>query len=157
LGTTFEIYLPGTSEVAIVEKSTPELSAALHGTATILLVEDEKPLRELTSSLLTACGYTVLSAEQPDQALEIVRQHPGSIHLLLTDMVMPGMSGQDLAKTLTPLMPGMRVVYMSGYTGFTHPDLFDSDAIVLFKPIPRNTLLCKVYEVLAIDAVSYPS
>ena len=152
LGTTFKIYLSRTDEPAGVEKLAAELAPVFRGTETILLVEDETPLRELTCSLLAESGYTVLSAEQPDKALEIARQHSGSIHLLLTDMVMPGMSGLDLAKILAPQMPKLKVIYMSGYTGFSHPDLFDSAAAVLFKPVPRNTLLRKVHEVLRLDA-----
>ena len=154
LGTTFKIYLPRTDEAARGEKPTTGLAASLRGTETILLVEDEEPLRELTRDLLVNSGYTVLSAEQPADAIEIAHQHKGPIHLLLTDVVMPGMSGQALARKLAPARPDMRVVYMSGYTGFTHPELFDCDATVLFKPVARDTLLRKVYEVLAVDVGS---
>ena len=87
----------------------------------------------------------------PADAIEIAGQHDGPIHLLLTDVVMPGMSGLALAGKLAPARPDMRVVYMSGYTGFTHPELFDSNANVLFKPVARDTLLRKVREVLAFD------
>lgn len=153
LGTTFKIYLPRTVDSASGEQPTAELATALRGRETILLVEDEKPLRELTCNLLIEHGYNVLSAERPDKALEIVRHHRGPIHLLLTDMVMPGMSGLDLAQKLAPAMPELKVVYMSGYTGFTHPNLFDSTATILFKPIPRSALLRKVREVLGLEAV----
>ena len=116
-------------------------------------MEDEESLRELTRSLLADNGYTVLSADQPADAIEIARQYEGSIHLLLTDVVMPGMSGLALAGKLAPMRPDMRVVYMSGYTGFTHPELFDSDATVLSKPVARDMLLRKVYEALAAEGV----
>jgi two-component system cell cycle sensor histidine kinase/response regulator CckA len=154
LGTTFKIYLPRTDEAAREEKPTAGLATSLRGTETILLVEDEEALRELTRGLLENSGYIVLSAEQPADAIEIARQHQGPIHLLLTDVVMPGMSGLALAGKLAPARPDMKVVYMSGYTGFTHPELFDSDATVLSKPVARDTLLRKVYEVLAAKVVS---
>jgi two-component system cell cycle sensor histidine kinase/response regulator CckA len=154
LGTTFKIYLPRTDKPVLVEKSNASLTSSLRGTETILLVEDEEPLRELTRSLLADSGYTVLSAEQPADAIEMAREYKGPIHLLLTDVVMPGMSGLALARKLGPARPDMRVVYMSGYTGFTHPELFDSDATVLFKPVPRDSLLRKVHEVLAADVRS---
>jgi CheY-like chemotaxis protein len=153
-GTTFKIYLPRTDEAAFGEKPTAGLATSFRGTETILLVEDEEPLRELTRSLLAESGYTVLSAEQPADAIEIARQYRGPIHLLLTDVVMPGMSGPVLAVKLAPSRPDMRVIYMSGYTGFSHPELFDSHATVLFKPVPRNTLLRKVNEVLAMNVGS---
>jgi CheY-like chemotaxis protein len=150
LGTTFKIYLPRTDEAAHGEKPTTGLATSLRGTETILLVEDEEPLRELTRSLLADSGYSVLSAGQPADAIEIARQHQGPIHLLLTDVVMPGMSGLALAGKLAPARPDMKVVYMSGYTGFTHPEFFNSDATVLCKPVARDTLLRKVHEVLAL-------
>ena len=151
LGTTFKIYLPRTDEAFPMEKPAAGLAPSHRGTETILLVEDEEALRELTRSLLANSGYAVLSAEQPADAIEIAGQHDGPIHLLLTDVVMPGMSGLALAGKLAPARPDMRVVYMSGYTGFTHPELFDSNANVLFKPVARDTLLRKVREVLAFD------
>ena len=154
LGTTFKIYLPRTDEAILAKKPIVGLTTSLRGTETILLVEDEGPLRELTQSLLADSGYTVLSANQPADAIEIAREYKGSIHLLLTDVVMPGMSGLALAVKLAPARPDMKVVYMSGYTGFTHPELFDSEATVLFKPISRDSLLRKVHEVLAADVRS---
>jgi len=153
LGTTFKIYLPRTDEAARGQKPTAGPATPLRAAKTILLVEDEESLRELTRSLLADNGYTVLSADQPADAIEIARQYEGSIHLLLTDVVMPGMSGLALAGKLAPMRPDMRVVYMSGYTGFTHPELFDSDATVLSKPVARDMLLRKVYEALAAEGV----
>jgi CheY-like chemotaxis protein len=154
LGTTFKIYLPRTDEAVHREIPDAGLVTSLRGTETILLVEDEEALRELTRSLLANSGYTVLSAEQPADAIEIAGQHEGPIHLLLTDVVMPGMNGLALAGKLAPARPDMKVVYISGYTGFTHPELFDSNANVLFKPVARDTLLRKVHEVLALDVGS---
>jgi len=122
---------------------------SLRGSETILLVEDEEALRGLTRSLLEERGYTVLEAELPEAASEIARGHRGTIHLLLTDMVMPGMTGRDLAANLAAMRPEMKVLYMSGYTGFTHAGLADPEISLLAKPFTRETLLRKVREALA--------
>jgi PAS domain S-box-containing protein len=149
-GTTFKIYLPLTGQATHVEKSSPGLAESLRGTETILLVEDAEPLRELTRGLLAENGYTVLEAGHPEQAVEIARKHKGPIHLLLTDMVMPGMNGRVLADKLLSIRPDLRVVFMSGYTGFTHSGLIDSELILLPKPFNKDTLLNKLHEVLAL-------
>jgi DNA-binding NtrC family response regulator len=125
-------------------------SGSLRGTETVLLVEDEEALRDFTATVLTQNGYTVLAAERPDRAIEIARQHPGSIHLMLTDVIMPGMNGRALAENMAAMRPEIRVVYMSGYTGFTHPGLLDSNVILLQKPFTREALLHKVREGLAL-------
>jgi CheY-like chemotaxis protein len=147
-GTVFKIYLPCIGEAVRVEKPTIGSIGSLRGTETILLVEDQEALRELTRSLLADSGYTVLEAERPDKAVDIARQHSGPIHLLLTDMVMPGMNGRALAERLAPIRPEMRVVYMSGYTRFTHRELLDFEAPLLTKPFTRDALAAKVREVL---------
>jgi CheY-like chemotaxis protein len=119
-----------------------------------LLVEDQDSLRELTCGLLTESGYTVLEAPRPDRAIEIARQHGAPIHLLLTDVVMPGMNGPALAEKLASVRPEMKVVYMSGYTGFTHPELLDSDATLVSKPFTREALLRKLHEELHLEKQS---
>jgi two-component system cell cycle sensor histidine kinase/response regulator CckA len=149
-GTTFKIYLPLSGQAAHVEISNPDPAESLRGTETILLVEDAEPLRELTRGLLIANGYTVLEACHPEQAVEIVRQYNGPIHLLLTDMVMPGMNGRALADKLGFIRPDMRVVFMSGYTGFNHSGLTNSEFILLPKPFTKDTLLRKLHDVLAL-------
>src|SRR5882672_1257494 len=146
-GTTFKIYLPRTARAIYAEKPTAGLTQPLRGTETILLVEDEDALRELTRNLLEADGYTVLEAGRPDKAIEIAVQHGGPIHLMLTDMVMPGMNGRVLAANLAPVRPEMKVVYMSGYTGFSHLGVADSVPL-LAKPFTRDGLLRKLHEVL---------
>jgi PAS domain S-box-containing protein len=149
LGTAFKIYLPRTGEAVHSEKPIADLVESFHGTETILLVEDNESVRELARTLLADSGYAVLEAECPDKAIEIARQHSGPIHLLLTDVIMPGMNGPALARNLAPLRPEMRVLYMSGYTGFTHPDILDSEAPLLPKPFTREALLRKLHEELA--------
>jgi PAS domain S-box-containing protein len=148
-GTTFKIYLPLAGQASHVEKANPSPAESVRGTETILLVEDAEPLRELTRGLLAGNGYTVLEAAHPEQAVEIAQMYKGTIHLLLTDMVMPGMNGRVLADKLTSIRPDMKVVFMSGYTGFTHSGLIDSEFILLPKPFTKDTLLRKLHEVLA--------
>jgi two-component system, cell cycle sensor histidine kinase and response regulator CckA len=150
-GTTFKIYLPRLEESPCVEKPNGALAKGVRGRGTILLVEDNEALRELTSSLLTESGYTVLEAETPDKAIQIARQHTEPIHLLLTDVVMPGINGRVLVEKLAPIRPGLKVVYMSGYTGFTHRGLLDSEAVLLQKPITREALLSKIHGVLSLE------
>jgi two-component system, cell cycle sensor histidine kinase and response regulator CckA len=147
-GTTFKIYLPRVAESLKEETQAPDLANSWRGTETILLVEDEDALRELTRSVLVENGYTVLDANGPAAALELARLHPLSIQLILTDVVMPGMDGRALVEKLMPMRPGLRVVYMSGYTGSTHRELLDPGAVLLPKPLTRAVLLRKVREAL---------
>ena len=147
-GTTFKIYLPRMGQAVQAENPAPGLAMSSRGSGTILLVEDEEALRELTRNLLEGDGYTVLEAERPDKAIETAVRHTGPIHLMLTDMVMPGMNGRDLAANLAAIRPDMKVVFMSGYTGFTHAGLTDFGENFLAKPFTRNTLLRKLHEVL---------
>lgn len=151
-GTTFKIYLPRTSETPAVMKSNNRLASTIRGTETILLVEDEEALRELTRSLLADQGYKVLEAARPERAIEIARKFDGTIHLLLTDMVMPGMNGRVLAETLATVRPEMKVVFMSGYTGFNHAALTDAKITLLSKPFTKDNLLSKLQEVLGFSA-----
>ncbi|HEY4742636.1 MAG TPA: ATP-binding protein [Candidatus Acidoferrales bacterium] len=148
-GTTFKIYLPRVAGSLEKESHGPDFAQSLRGTETILLVEDEDALRELTRSVLAEHGYTVLDADGPVAALELARLHLHSIQLILTDVVMPGMDGRELVAKLMPMRPGLRVVYMSGYTGSTHRELLDPGAVLLPKPLSRMVLLRKVREALA--------
>ena len=147
-GTTFKIYLPRAGQMAGLQQALPAPADALRGTETVLLVEDEDALRGLARSLLEASGYTVLEAGLPEAAMEIARQHSGPIHLMLSDMVMPGMNGRGLASNLAAVRPEMKVVFMSGYSGFTHAALADSEIPLLAKPFTRETLLRKMREAL---------
>jgi PAS domain S-box-containing protein len=150
-GTTFKIYLPRVGQTDGLPQVSAGPAKSWSGSETILLVEDEEALRGLTRSLLEGSGYTVLEAELPEAAIEIAREHRGTIHLLLTDMVMPGMSGRDLGANLALKRPDMKVMYMSGYTGFTHSSPTDSDIPWLAKPFTREALLRKVRETLAAE------
>jgi two-component system, cell cycle sensor histidine kinase and response regulator CckA len=157
-GTTFKIYLPRTGKDLRAEKPAVGLVKSLRGTETILLVEDEEALRELTHEMLVTSGYTVLKAESPARALEIVRGFAGPIHLLLSDVVMPGMSGPDLAEILVCQSPETRVLYMSGYTSHSVNlrGLVESEAVTLQKPFTRELLLRQVRNLLEHELVSNP-
>ncbi len=149
-GATFKIYLPKVEESPDPPKHPADLPASLHGTETVLLVEDELSLRKLSRHLLELCGYDVLEADSGAEALKISQMHKQTIHLLLTDVVMPGMSGRVLADQLVNQRPETRVVYMSGYTGQTVGEhgVLAEGSFFLPKPFTRETLARKVREAL---------
>jgi PAS domain S-box-containing protein len=149
-GTTFNIYLPRIEGTASAkEPSTPVVEALERG-ETVLLVEDEVGVRSLAQAVLEGAGYTVLVTEQPDQALALLKTHEGHIHLLLTDVVMPGMSGPDLAARVVESRPDIKVMFMSGYPGdaLKLQGGIASDAAYLQKPFRPSGLRQKVREVL---------
>jgi two-component system, cell cycle sensor histidine kinase and response regulator CckA len=157
-GSVFKIYLPRVDQS--VQQSRPsELAPEIHrGTETVLLVEDEESVRTLTRSLLEEGGYTVIEASSGTHALEVAGRHSGPIHLLLTDVVMPGMNGRELAQKMIANYPAVKVIYTSGYTGSfsSHEDLFDPGAILIQKPFSRTTLLRKVHDALDFQKESEP-
>jgi two-component system, cell cycle sensor histidine kinase and response regulator CckA len=118
---------------------------------TVLLVEDEAALRSIIRETLTEGGYHVLEAGTPRQAFDVAAAHPGPIHAVLTDVIMPGMSGRELADQLRPLRPATPVVYMSGYTddAIGHHGLLHPGTLFLQKPFTADALLWKLHEVLA--------
>jgi PAS domain S-box-containing protein len=150
VGTAVSIYLrrvPADTEGAASLLSDARMPVA---SETVLVVEDESELRALATELLDGAGYAVLSAGSPNEALEVVRRHRGPIHLLLTDVVMPEMSGRDLAGRLQPVHPEMRVLYMSGYTddAIVHHGVLDPGTALLQKPFTPDGLTRMVREVL---------
>jgi two-component system, cell cycle sensor histidine kinase and response regulator CckA len=147
-GTTFRVYLPKAAEADQAATIAPTTSAA-RGTETILLVEDQAAVRQLTLHALGIYGYRVLSAANGAEALAIARQETVPIDLVLSDVVMPGMTGPDLARTLTSLRPGIKILLMSGYTddklsGGAMPPGLD----YLQKPFTPDSLARKVRQVL---------
>jgi signal transduction histidine kinase len=149
-GTTFKIYLPRTE--AQVERVEPVVVSAkpARGSETILLVEDEELVRSLERKVLEEGGYTVLEALTSNHALELSEQHDGVIDLLLTDVVMPQLSGRELADLLAPQRPEMRILYASGYTAdaITRHGVLEPGIAFLPKPLTPTSLLRKVREVL---------
>jgi PAS domain S-box-containing protein len=150
-GTTFKIYLPLVAEGAEALPPEETLPVAADGVGTILLVEDNHQVRELASSVLKTCGYTVLPAESTQLALSICEEQPGAIDLLLTDIVMPGFSGRELAKRAIARWPNIKVLYMSGYTtsAIVHQGVLDPGTFFLQKPFTPSSLKNKVREALS--------
>ena len=149
-GTTFKVYLPRVDEPAqTLEADRANLKLA-RGVETILLVEDADALRELTAALLEMNGYTVLAMENGKEAIKLAESYNGQIHVLLTDVVMPGMSGRELANYLTTKRPDMRVLYMSGYTrdAIMHRGVLDDGISFIEKPFSQEALMRKLRELL---------
>ncbi|MBI1789360.1 MAG: response regulator [Acidobacteria bacterium] len=144
-GTTFKIYLPRTSETP-VEQEAAAKGPSPRGSETILLVEDDATVRSLLAGVLEQLGYTVLVAEGGLDALLLSEEYAAPIHLLLTDMVMPGSSGDELAATLARVRAPMRVICMSGYTDGAFP--LRPGAAFLPKPFTPDTLARKLRDVL---------
>jgi two-component system cell cycle sensor histidine kinase/response regulator CckA len=149
-GSSFRTYLPQVEKAARVEKAAAAPEKSFRGNETVLLVEDSDALRKLAGSLLEQNGYYVLSAASGAEALELAQRRPGRIHLLLTDVIMPGMNGKVLADHLVPLRAGLKVLFMSGYTRSAIADhgALESGTHLLQKPFSEEALLEKVREVL---------
>jgi PAS domain S-box-containing protein len=150
-GTTFKVYLPRFAGDAAVRRPVSAVRKALPtGSETVLVVEDEAAIRKLTNLILQKAGYTVLLAESPDAAEQIAGSYPGPIHLMLTDVVMPGMRGPELAERLLRLRLDLRVLYMSGYTdnAIAHHRFLDAGTEFLQKPFTPVALMQKIREVL---------
>jgi two-component system cell cycle sensor histidine kinase/response regulator CckA len=150
-GATFKIYLPRANEPFKETRENALSEVIPRGTETILTVEDEEKVRKLAVEILKAQGYTVLEASHGEEAIKAAKEHGGEgVHLLLTDVVMPGMSGSELAKTLGSLLPKMKVLYMSGYTdnAIVHHGVLEEGVNYIQKPFTVDALARKVREVL---------
>ena len=148
-GASFKVYLPLVEEDAVTRESVPASSSG-RGSETILLVEDAEALRKLAHVFLRNNGYHVLSAADASEAMQVAEQSRRPIHLLLTDVVMPGMNGRVLAERLTPGNPAMKVLYMSGYTDIyiARHGALEPGTHLLHKPFTEETLTRKVREIL---------
>ena len=149
-GTTFKIYLPRVEgEAEQVEKEQTSLKG-LAGSETVLVVEDNDAVRNLARRILKGYGYSVLEAQNGEEALDVCNQHEGSIHLMVTDVVMPGMSGRELSDRIKPLCPEMKVLFMSGYTenAIAHYGVLEPGVNFIAKPFSQESLLRKVRQVL---------
>jgi two-component system cell cycle sensor histidine kinase/response regulator CckA len=148
VGATFKVYLPRVFEEPH-KGQLPDVGDARQGSETILVVEDEASLRTFTTTLLQNSGYTVLDAGDGEEALTLAKQYNKPIHLLLTDMIMPGMNGPTVAEKLASLYPEAKVLFMSGYTGFVSRGMIEPHAAMVSKPFTRDELLRKIREALA--------
>jgi PAS domain S-box-containing protein len=149
-GTSFEVYLPRNAEQVLSDKRKIDTEERLCGSESILLVEDAEPLRKLARTFLEAAGFQVLTAESGERAMEVAAGYPGTFDLLLTDVVMPGMNGRVLSEQLLPRQPGMKVLYMSGYTDtfIAGHGVLDPGTNLLHKPFTEEILIRKIREVL---------
>ncbi|HBI46222.1 MAG TPA: hybrid sensor histidine kinase/response regulator, partial [Planctomycetales bacterium] len=149
-GCTFEIYLPRVEEGQTAVAPPPDRDDALEGHETVLLAEDEDGVRGLVRHVLEGCGYLVLEAANGETALRAAQSYLGCIDLLVTDVVMPVMSGSELAQRLAPLRPGTKVLFLSGYTddAMVRHGIREEDVNFLQKPFTPGALARKVRVVL---------
>ena len=153
-GTVFTVYFPRVEESEAVEEPPPSYNAVVSGQETVVLVEDEDMVRRLLARGLRDHGYRVLEAKDGNEALRECERHGDTIHLLVTNVIMPGMTGSVLAQRLAEMQPGAKVLYMSGYTGKTidRYKILEGGAPFLQKPFTPDLLVRKVYEVLRLGA-----
>jgi len=149
-GSTFRIFLPASAASVVVPVNDERLVEHAHATETILLVEDERALRDLIADGLRTYGYTVLAPADALEALHLAEKHPGPIHALVTDVIMPHMSGTEVAQILTTVRPNLKVVYMSGHVDDTFSAKYAAqpDIVFIAKPFPLAKLALQLRELL---------
>jgi two-component system, cell cycle sensor histidine kinase and response regulator CckA len=149
-GTTFKVYLPRVDEALSVAEPQRAIEQPLGGSETVLIAEDEEGVRKIVSRVLGYHGYTMLEATNGGDAIRVCEAHEKPIDLLITDVVMPGMSGHQLAETLKAIRPELRVLYMSGYTenAIVHHGIVDKAAAFIHKPFTPEALARRVRQVL---------
>jgi PAS domain S-box-containing protein len=154
-GTTFSIYLPRVENGIAVRKAEEPFDAELGGTETVLVVEDQAEVRRLITGVLASYGYRVLEASNGSTALSEAQGYPARIDLLLTDVIMPDMTGKDVADRLRPARPEMKVLYVSGYSGevIAHRGVLEAGVAYLPKPFTPTLLVRKVRQVLGPPAI----
>ena len=148
-GTTFTIYLPRYLGEDIRTETTAAPDSSRRGHETILVVEDDPAVLKMTTRLLASQGYTVLAAGSPDEAIRVAAESVAEIHLLMTDVVMPGMNGRDLAATLLSLYPHLKRLFTSGYTAdvIARHGVLEAGMHFLQKPFSADDLAAKIREV----------
>ena len=149
-GTTFKIYLPRFEAETVQVPSEERAGKPPTGTETILLVEDDEAILKLCRMILENLVCTVLATLAPGHAIHLVEDHPGDIHLLITDVVMPEINGRELAERLSAIRPNLNCLYMSGYTAdlMAHRDILDEGLNFIQKPFGSGVLAAKVRQVL---------
>jgi CheY-like chemotaxis protein len=135
-GAAFKIYLPRTDSPARQDEMFRDYSESFHGSGTVLVVEDQEEVRRLTCILLREIGFEILAAADANEALMIMEQHGSRIRLLLTDIIMPGMNGRELAERVLHTYPALKVIFMSGYTDRVMGESGEIDASLAFLPKP---------------------
>jgi CheY-like chemotaxis protein len=157
-GTTFKIYLPRVNEPLEDIRKEVLKEELPRGNETILIVEDEEEVRKLTAKILEMQGYRILETSNGDDALLACERRKGPIHLMLADIVMPGMSGSELAKLLEPLYPEIKILYMSGYTdnAIVRHGVLEKGVNYIQKPFTMEALARKVRVVLDKDSNKHP-
>ena len=158
-GSTFKIFLPRCEEPLDASPAAPPPTAPLKGTEVALLVEDEPEVRRLVEKLLRIQGYTVLAASSPAEAIALARGHAEPIDILVTDVIMPGLNGRELARVLAESRPSMKVLYMSGYAdaAIAQQGLLEPGTAFLSKPFTPDALARKMREVLDAPGTSGPA
>jgi CheY-like chemotaxis protein len=149
-GATFKIYLPCVDAAVENALQAPAQAQVMRGTETVLLAEDEQDVREVAREFLESAGYTVLLAANGAEALVRAEEHRGGVDLLVTDMVMPGMTGRELTRRLQQRQTDLGVIYMSGYSEQAAAEATKSDpaSAILTKPFSRAAILRAVREIL---------
>ena len=149
-GTTFKIYFPRYEGEDVVSQETTISDIQMGQGETVLLVEDEIAIVQLATAMLEDLGYRVLPTNSPVEALNLLKEFQGDIQLLLTDVVMPGMNGRELAKQVRDIHPKMKALYMSGYTAnvIAHHGVLDEGINFIQKPFSRHDLSIRVREIL---------
>jgi len=149
-GTRFGVYWPALPDQNIRPEVKELPAKAIGGSETVLLVEDDESVRAVARSFLTSLGYTLLVAGSPEEALRLAAGHSGKIHLLLTDVIMPGMNGRDLSRRLLEVRPSLKCLFISGFTAdvLAQRGILDDKLSFLPKPFSRAEFSRKVREVL---------
>jgi two-component system cell cycle sensor histidine kinase/response regulator CckA len=149
-GTTIKIYLPRfKKESEPIQVGTPKVGLT-RGRETILLVEDDQAILKMTEKMLKQLGYQILTAQTPKEAINIAQKYTNNIHLLITDVVMPDMSGPELTERLLTIFPNIKVLFMSGYTAnvIAHQGVLDEGVHFIQKPFSIKDLSTKVRSIL---------
>jgi CheY-like chemotaxis protein len=149
-GTTFKIYLPGLVRKANKIKADVVIETHTHRGEVVLIVEDEPTIMKMGKMMLERLGYNVLAADTPDKAVKLAGEYLEEIHLLFTDVVMPGMNGRDLAIQLRTIYPNIKTLFMSGYTSnvIAHRGVLEKGMQFIHKPISMKDLGMKIREIL---------